>query len=205
MQIEKRLEKLKKGKPKDSQSKVKEEAEKSALEKIQTALMDGKPARSVTLTDFEKESIKHLCLLTMKPIIYVANVAENELAVPEDNPHVKEVMNVAAKLQSGLVTVSAQVESELTELPVEERSEYLKSLGVSESGLGNLVRATYDLLGLRTYFTSGEKETKAWTIRTGMTAPQAAGVIHSDFERGFIRAETVRAIEDPFVYSDSCC
>ncbi|CAN0901988.1 Ribosome-binding ATPase YchF [Linum grandiflorum] len=200
-QIEKRLEKLKKGKPKDSQSKVKEEAEKSALEKIQTALMDGKPARSVTLTDFEKESIKHLCLLTMKPIIYVANVAENELAVPEDNPHVKEVMNVAAKLQSGLVTVSAQVESELTELPVEERSEYLKSLGVSESGLGNLVRATYDLLGLRTYFTSGEKETKAWTIRTGMTAPQAAGVIHSDFERGFIRAETVAY--DDFVAAGS--
>ncbi|CAN0901990.1 Ribosome-binding ATPase YchF [Linum grandiflorum] len=201
VQIEKRLEKLKKGKPKDSQSKVKEEAEKSALEKIQTALMDGKPARSVTLTDFEKESIKHLCLLTMKPIIYVANVAENELAVPEDNPHVKEVMNVAAKLQSGLVTVSAQVESELTELPVEERSEYLKSLGVSESGLGNLVRATYDLLGLRTYFTSGEKETKAWTIRTGMTAPQAAGVIHSDFERGFIRAETVAY--DDFVAAGS--
>ncbi|CAN0901991.1 Ribosome-binding ATPase YchF [Linum grandiflorum] len=151
-QIEKRLEKLKKGKPKDSQSKVKEEAEKSALEKIQTALMDGKPARSVTLTDFEKESIKHLCLLTMKPIIYVANVAENELAVPEDNPHVKEVMNVAAKLQSGLVTVSAQ-------------------------------------------------ETKAWTIRTGMTAPQAAGVIHSDFERGFIRAETVAY--DDFVAAGS--
>ncbi|CAN1157975.1 Ribosome-binding ATPase YchF [Linum perenne] len=200
-QIEKRLDKLKKGKPKDSQSKVKEEAEKSALEKIQSALMDGKPARSVSLTDFEKDSIKHLCLLTMKPIIYVANVAEDELAVPEDNPHVKEVMNVAAKLQSGIVTVSAQVESELTELPLEERSEYLKSLGVSESGLGNLVRATYDLLGLRTYFTSGEKETKAWTIRTGMTAPQAAGVIHSDFERGFIRAETVAY--DDFVAAGS--
>ncbi|KAF8413481.1 hypothetical protein HHK36_001468 [Tetracentron sinense] len=215
-QIEKRLEKLKKGKAKDSPSKQKEEAEKSALEKIQKALMDGKPARSVILTDFEKESIKHLCLLTMKPIIYVANVAESDLAEPGNNPHVEEVVKLASDLQSGLVTISAQVESELTELPSEERTEFLKSLGVSESGLGNLIRATYGLLGLRTYFTSGEKETKAWTILTGtelektefdlnflnsyhnffddlgMTAPQAAGVIHSDFEKGFIRAETVR-------------
>ncbi|XP_004517017.1 uncharacterized protein [Cicer arietinum] len=190
-QIEKRLDKLKKGKAKDSQSKVKEEAEKSALEKIRTALMDGKPARSVTLTDFERDAAKHLCLLTMKPIIYVANVAESELADAANNDYVVGVKNVASELQSGIVTISAQVEAELTELPIEERQEYLKSLGVSESGLGNLIRATYDLLGLRTYFTSGEKETKAWTILAGMTAPQAAGVIHSDFEKGFIRAETV--------------
>ncbi|OVA20972.1 GTP binding domain [Macleaya cordata] len=190
-QIEKRMEKLKKGKVKDSQSKVKEEAERSALERIQRELMDGKPARSVTLSDFEKESIKHLCLLTMKPVIYVANVAEADLAEPDDNPHVKDVKNLASQLQSGIVAISAQVESELTELPSEERTEYLTSLGVSESGLGNLIRATYGLLGLRTYFTSGEKETKAWTILAGMTAPQAAGVIHSDFEKGFIRAETV--------------
>ncbi|CAI9784054.1 unnamed protein product [Fraxinus pennsylvanica] len=190
-QVEKRLEKLKKGKAKDSQSKMKEEAEKSALENILQALMDGKPARSVSLTDFQKDAVKHLCLLTMKPVIYVANVAESDLAEPESNSHVKEVMNLASELQSGLVTVSAQVEAELTELPPEERIEYLKSLGVDESGLGNLIRETYGLLGLRTYFTSGEKETKAWTIQAGMTAPQAAGVIHSDFERGFIRAETV--------------
>ncbi|XP_050225192.1 uncharacterized protein LOC126674737 [Mercurialis annua] len=200
-QIEKRLEKLKKGKAKDSQSKVKEEAEKSALEKIQVALLDGKPARSVALPDLEKDAIKHLCLLTMKPIIYVANVAESDLADPDSNPHVKEVMNLASELQSGLVAVSAQVESELTELPAEERTEFLNSLGVSESGLGNLIRATYNLLGLRTYFTSGEKETKAWTILTGMTAPQAAGVIHSDFEKGFIRAETVAY--DDFVAAGS--
>ncbi|KGN54925.1 uncharacterized protein LOC101217443 [Cucumis sativus] len=200
-QIEKRLEKLKKGKAKDSQSKVKEEAEKSALEKIQKVLLDGKPARSVTLTDFEKDAIKHLCLLTMKPVIYVANVAESDLAEPASNLHVKEVMGLASELQSGIVTVSAQVESELSELPSEERFEYLKSLGVSESGLGNLIRATYNLLGLRTYFTSGEKETKAWTILAGMTAPQAAGVIHSDFERGFIRAETVAY--DDFVAAGS--
>ncbi|KAI3982376.1 hypothetical protein MKX01_041214 [Papaver californicum] len=190
-QIEKRIDKLKKGKVKDSQSKAKEEAERSALERIQHELLDGKPARSVTLTDYEKESIDHLCLLTMKPVIYVANVTESDLAEPESNPYVKDVMNLASQLQSGIVSVSAQVESELTELPSEERTEFLNSLGVNESGLGNLIRATYSLLGLRTYFTSGEKETKAWTIFAGMTAPQAAGVIHSDFEKGFIRAETV--------------
>ncbi|RXH86574.1 hypothetical protein DVH24_021847 [Malus domestica] len=178
-----------------------EETERSTLDKIQNALMDGKPARSVALTDLEKDAVKHLCLLTMKPIIYVANVAESDLAEPELNPHVKEVMNLAPELQSGVVTISAQVESELTELPYEERTEFLESLGVGESGLGNLIRATYSVLGLRTYFTSGEKETKAWTILAGMTAPQAAGVIHSDFEKGFIRAETVAY--DDFVAAGS--
>ncbi|KAK4715090.1 hypothetical protein R3W88_020997 [Solanum pinnatisectum] len=200
-QIEKRMEKLKKGRAKDSQAKVKEEAEKSALEKIQQALLDGKPARSVSLSEFEKDAITQLCLLTMKPVIFVANVAESEVAEPENNPHVKEVIKKAAELNSGVVTISAQVESELSELPLEERTEYLKSLGVNESGLGNLIRETYGLLGLRTYFTSGEKETKAWTILTGMTAPQAAGVIHSDFEKGFIRAETVAY--DDFVSAGS--
>lgn len=199
-QIEKRIEKLKKGKA-NPQAKAKEEAEKSALERIQQALMDGKPARSVPLTEFEKDAIKHMCLLTMKPVIYVANIAESDLAAPEENPHVKDVMKLASELKSGIVTVSAQVESELTELPSEERIEFLNSLGVDESGLGNLIRATYDLLGLRTYFTSGEKETKAWTILSGMTAPQAAGVIHSDFEKGFIRAETVAY--DDFVTAGS--
>ncbi|KAH6825867.1 GTP-binding protein-like protein [Perilla frutescens var. hirtella] len=198
-QVEKRLDKLKKGKA--TQSKMKEEAEKSALEKIMQALLDGKPARSVSLTDLEKDAVRHLCLLTMKPVIYVANVAESDLANPENISLVKEVMKLASELQSGLITVSAQVEAELTELVPEERIEYLTSLGVKESGLGNLIRATYSLLGLRTYFTSGEKETKAWTIQAGMTAPQAAGVIHSDFERGFIRAETVAY--DDFVAAGS--
>ncbi|XP_021757416.1 uncharacterized protein LOC110722453 [Chenopodium quinoa] len=167
VRLEKRLDKLKKSKAKDSQTKAKEEAERSALEKIQQVLMDGKPARSVTLSDPEKDAIRHLCLLTMKPVIYVANVAESEVADPEKNPFVQEVAKLASDLQSGVVTVSAQVEAELTELPSEDRVEYLKSLGVSESGLGNLIRATYSLLGLRTYFTSGEKETKAWTILSG--------------------------------------
>ncbi|EYU33764.1 hypothetical protein MIMGU_mgv1a007055mg [Erythranthe guttata] len=201
IQVEKRLDKLKKSKASNPQTKMKEEAEKSALEKIVVALMDGRPARSISLTDLEKDGIRHLCLLTMKPIIYVANVAESDLAEPGSNSHVQDVTNLASELQSGLITVSAQVEAELTELPPEERIEYLASLGVNESGLGNLIRATYNLLGLHTYFTSGEKETKAWTIRSGMTAPQAAGVIHSDFERGFIRAETVAY--DDFVAAGS--
>uniref|UniRef100_A0A0E0KJR1 Obg-like ATPase 1 n=1 Tax=Oryza punctata TaxID=4537 RepID=A0A0E0KJR1_ORYPU len=208
-QIEKRLDKLKKSKTKDQQVKVKiptvlttqEQAERTGLEKIQTVLMDGKPARSVDLADHEKEAIQHLCLLTMKPVIYVANVTESDLAEPDNNPHVKEVAKLATELESGMVTISAQVEAELAELPLEERVEYLKSLGVTESGLGNLVKATYDLLGLRTYFTTGDKETKAWTILAGMTAPQAAGVIHSDFQKGFIRAETVSY--DDFVTAGS--
>ncbi|XP_057522337.1 uncharacterized protein LOC130802375 isoform X1 [Amaranthus tricolor] len=199
--IEKRFEKLKKSKAKDSQIKAKEEAERSALEKIQQVLTDGKPARSVSLTDVEKDSVKHLCLLTLKPVIYVANVAESDVADPDNNPYVQEVTKVASDLNSGVVTISAQVEAELTELPTDDRVEYLQSLGVGESGLGNLIRATYNLLGLRTYFTSGEKETKAWTILAGMTAPQAAGVIHSDFEKGFIRAETVAY--DDFVAAGS--
>lgn len=190
-QIEKRMERLKKSKPKDSQAKVKEESEMAALQQIHEALMAGKPARSVNLSDYEKEAIRHLCLLTMKPVIYVANVAESDLVEPTNNPHVKSVVEIASELSSEVVAVSAQVEAELTELQPEERIEYLKSLGVSEGGLGSLIRATYNLLGLRTYLTSGEKETKAWTILAGMTAPQAAGVIHSDFEKGFIRAETV--------------
>lgn len=190
-QIEKRMERLKKSKPKDSQAKVKEETEMAALQQIHEALMAGKPARSVNLSDYEKEAIRHLCLLTMKPVIYVANVAESDLIEPTKNPHVKAVVEIASELSSEVVAVSAQVEAELTELQPEERIEYLKSLGVTEGGLGSLIRATYNLLGLRTYLTTGEKETKAWTIIAGMTAPQAAGVIHSDFEKGFIRAETV--------------
>ncbi|KAG0577979.1 hypothetical protein M758_5G189100 [Ceratodon purpureus] len=190
-QIEKRLERLKKGRAKDPQVKAKEEAEQAALQKINEALLNGQPARMVPLNDEERKIVEQLCLLTMKPVIFAANVAEAELADASGNPHVAKVRKCAAALNAEVVVVSAQVEAELTELDPEERSDYLQSLGVSEGGLGSLVRATYNLLGLRTYFTSGEKETRAWTILTGMTAPQAAGVIHTDFERGFIRAETI--------------
>ncbi|HEY9848832.1 MAG TPA: redox-regulated ATPase YchF [Leptolyngbyaceae cyanobacterium] len=163
--------------------------ELSALEKISAVLNEGNPARQATLTEEEVESIKGLGLLSNKPIIYAANVSEDDLAT--GNQFVEKVRELAALENAQVVVVSAQVESELIELPEEERAEFLASLGVEEGGLKSLIRATYELLGLRTYFTTGPKETRAWTIKIGMSAPQAAGVIHTDFERGFIRAETV--------------
>ncbi|CAK9878497.1 unnamed protein product [Sphagnum jensenii] len=190
-QIEKRVERIKKGKSKDPQIKAKEEMEMVALERINEALLAGKPARLVPLSEEESKLVQQLCLLTMKPVIFAANVAESDLADSSANPHVQKVVQRAAILETEAVVVSAQVEAELTELDAAEREEYLKSLGVSEGGLGSLVRSTYNLLGLRTYFTSGVKETRAWTILSGMTAPQAAGMIHTDFEKGFIRAETI--------------
>eukprot|EP00850_Spirogloea_muscicola_P020251 SM000211S06621 [mRNA] locus=s211:46397:49724:+ [translate_table: standard] len=190
-QIEKRIERLGKGRAKEPQARAREEVENAALQRISAALLDGQPARAVPLNDEELPIVKQLCLLTMKPVVYAANVAESDMANPDTNEHVCAVREYTAKGGAECVVVSAQVEAELTELTPEERQEYLESLGISEGGLGALVRATYNLLGLRTYFTCGEKETRAWTINAGMTAPQAAGVIHSDFERGFIRAETV--------------
>ncbi len=159
------------------------------LEKLIAALNEGKPARQVSLTEEELVIIKDLGLLTNKPIIYAANVSEEELAT--GNKWVEKVRRIAAQENAQVVIVSAQVEAELVELPAEDRADFLASLGVEEGGLKSLIRATYELLGLRTYFTAGPKETRAWTINAGMFAPQAAGVIHSDFERGFIRAETV--------------
>lgn len=160
-----------------------------ALEKLSAALNEGKPARQVSLTEEEAESVKVLGLLTAKPVIYAANVSEDDLA--NGNEWVEQVRQVAATDNAQVVVVSAQVESELVELPEEERADFLASLGVEEGGLKSLIRATYELLGLRTYLTTGPKETRAWTIKAGMKAPQAAGTIHTDFERGFIRAETV--------------
>jgi GTP-binding protein YchF len=163
--------------------------ELAALEKLSAALNEGKAARQVSLTEEEAESVKVLGLLTAKPVIYAANVAEDDLA--SGNEWVEQVRQIAATDQAQVVVVSAQVESELVELPEEERADFLASLGVEEGGLKSLIRATYELLGLRTFLTTGPKETRAWTIQAGMKAPQAAGTIHSDFERGFIRAETV--------------
>jgi ribosome-binding ATPase len=165
------------------------QAEVDLLEKLVAVLNAGKPARQYSFTDEEAELVKGLELLTNKPIIYAANVSEDDLAT--GNSYVEQVREIAAKENAKVVIVSAQVESELIDLPEEERVDFLESLGVKEGGLKSLIRATYELLGLRTYFTSGPKETRAWTITAGMLAPQAAGVIHSDFERGFIRAETV--------------
>jgi len=184
-QIERRLDRTRK----QARSNKEAQAEVDILEKLVTVLNAGKPARQYTFTDEEAELVKGLELLTNKPIIYAANVSEDDLGT--GNSYVEQVREIAAAENAKVVIVSAQVESELVELPEEERLDFLESLGVKEGGLKSLIRATYELLGLRTYFTSGPKETRAWTIIAGMLAPQAAGVIHSDFERGFIRAETV--------------
>lgn len=188
-QIERRLDRTRK----QARNNKEAQAEVDVLEKLVEVLNAGKPARQYSFTDEEAELVKGLELLTNKPIIYAANVSEDDLAT--GNSYVEQVREVAAKENAKVVVVSAQVESELVELPEEERVDFLESLGVKEGGLKSLIRATYELLGLRTYFTSGPQETRAWTITAGMLAPQAAGVIHSDFERGFIRAETV-AYED---------
>ena len=184
-QIEKRIERSRK----QARGNKEMQIEVDALEKLLLVLNEGKPARQVDLTEEEELLIKPLGLLTRKPVIYAANVSEDDLATGND--WVKQVQALAIAEQSQVVVVSAQVESELVELPAEERADFLESLGVQEGGLKSLIRATYELLGLRTYFTTGPKETRAWTITAGMLAPQAAGVIHTDFERGFIRAETV--------------
>jgi hypothetical protein len=188
-QVERRIERSRKlaRTSKDAQFEV------TVLDKLVAALNEGKSVRQVSLTPEEAGVIKNLGLLTSKPIIYAANVAEDDLATGND--FVEKVRAVAAQENAQVVIVSAQVEAELVELPDADKFDFLASLGVQEGGLKSLIRATYALLGLRTYFTSGPKETRAWTIHAGMSAPQAAGVIHSDFERGFIRAETV-AYED---------
>jgi len=184
-QVERRMERTRK------QARANKDAqyEMSVLEKLAAELNEGKSVRQVKLSEEEAEIIKPLGMLSAKPIIYAGNVSEDDLAT--GNKYVEEVREIAAKENAQVVIVSAQVESELIELSEEEKADFLESLGVEEGGLKSLIRATYDLLGLRTYFTSGEKETRAWTIKAGMSAPQAAGVIHTDFERGFIRAETV--------------
>jgi GTP-binding protein YchF len=155
-------------------------------------LNQGKPALLVQLTPEEKDIARGLFLLTDKPTIFAANVRETDLANADANPYVQKVREYAKAHHScETVVISAQIESDLIDLSPEEAQQFLSELGVKESGVGALIRATYHLLGLRTYFTAGEKEVRAWTIHAGDTAPKAAGVIHSDFERGFIKAETV--------------
>jgi hypothetical protein len=183
-QIERRMDRTRK----QARANKDAQAELTVLEKLSTALNEGKAARQVELTEDEILWVKPLGLLTIKPIIYATNVSEDDLAT--GNAWVDQVRDYAGT-EAQVVVVSAQVESELVDLSEAERTDFLASLDVQEGGLKSLIRATYELLGLRTYFTTGPKETRAWTIQVGMSAPQAAGVIHSDFERGFIRAETV--------------
>jgi ribosome-binding ATPase len=152
-------------------------------------LRDGKPARFVEVAPDEEKTFKSLGLLTTKPVLYVCNV--DEAAAATGNEYSKKVEERAAAEGAGVVTIAAQIEAEIAVLPAAERAEYLAAIGLKEAGLDRLIRAGYALLNLLTFFTAGPKETRAWTITRGTRAPQAAGVIHTDFERGFIRAETI--------------
>jgi hypothetical protein len=167
-------------------------AEQGVLQKLQPHLDSGKPALTLELTPEEKAISRLLWLMTDKPTLFACNVKEGDLANADQNPYVQQVREyVKSHLACEAVVISAQIESDLVDLSSDEAKAFLAELGVQESGVGSLIRATYQLLGLRTYFTAGEKEVRAWTIHAGDTAPKAAGVIHSDFERGFIKAETV--------------
>jgi len=167
-------------------------AEEAVLKKLVPHLNAGKLALTVSLTPEEKEIANGFYLLTDKPVIFAANVKETDLATADANLHVAKVREYTHTHHAcETVVISAQIESDLIDLSPEEAREFLRELGVGESGVGALIRGTYHLLGLRTYFTAGEKEVRAWTIHAGDTAPKAAGVIHTDFERGFIKAETV--------------
>ncbi len=186
--VEKRLDKTARAaKSGDPQARI----EQRVIEAVRTALAEGRPARTVRPTADEVAVYRSLNLLTSKPVLYAANVAESEIAA--GNRFVEALGEAVARdaEEAEVVTFSAQVEAELAELPPEDRQDFLASLGLAESGLDRLAHAAYHLLGLQSYFTAGEKEVRAWTIHRGDRAPAAAGVIHSDFEKGFIRAETV--------------
>lgn len=160
----------------------------SLYDKLLPHLNEALPARSLSMTVEEKAMLAPLCLMTIKPAMYVANVAEDGF---ENNPHLERLRKLAAAEGAPVVAVCAAIEAEIASLDEADRIEFLESMGLHEPGLDRLIRAGYDLLGLQTYFTAGVKEVRAWTIHKGDTAPQAAGVIHTDFERGFIRAQTI--------------
>ena len=160
----------------------------TVLEKVEATLNQGRPARTVDLAREELAVIKPLFLLTMKPTMYVANVSENGFS---DNPLLDSVAELAAAEGAPVVAICAALEAQIFDMSDEDKKLFLADMGLDEPGLNRLIRAAYDLLGLQTYFTAGEKEVRAWTIHKGDTAPQAAGVIHTDFEKGFIRAEVI--------------
>lgn len=188
--VDRRIDRLgRKVKSGDKEAKV----EYDLLLKVKDALENEKPVRSLDLTDDERKMIHHFHMLTMKPVLYVANVSEDGIHEAEagNNPYVEKVREFAATEGSAVVVISAKVESEIAEMDEEDKAMFLEELGLQESGLDRLIREAYALLGLITYFTAGVQEVRAWTIRRGTKAPQAAAVIHNDFERGFIRAEVV--------------
>lgn len=160
-------------------------------ERLRAFLEDGKCARAMDMTEDEREMLTDVSLLTLKPVIYAANVAEDDYSAPEDNEYVKKIREYAEAEKSEVMVISARIEEEISALDKEEKQVFLEELGAEESGLDKLVRASYKLLGLISYLTAGKPEVRAWTITEGTKAPQAAGKIHTDFERGFIRAEVV--------------
>ena len=185
--VDKRLERAKKNLKADK----KYQFEIDTLDKIKIALEAGKSARTVDLTDEEKEVIKDAFLLTMKPILYIANISENEINNPNENINVQKVVEYAKSENAEVIPLCVKLEEELSTLDKEDKNEMLHELGLSESGLDKVIKASYKLLGLMSFLTAGEPEVRAWTIKIGTKAPQAAGKIHSDIERGFIRAEVV--------------
>lgn len=187
----KRCEKLAKGGDKDAV------ALKAVIEKILPALTEGQRARSLGLSAEELAILKPLCLITTKPVMYIANVAEEGFS---NNPHLDAVLKYAASEDAIVVPICNKIEAEIAELDEADKAEFLETLGMEEPGLNRVIRAGYKLLGLQTYFTAGVKEVRAWTVKIGATGPQAAGVIHTDFEKGFIRAEVV-AYEDFVKYN----
>ncbi len=185
--IEKRIEKAKKMLKSDK----KYQFEIDTLEKIKATLEDGKPARTMDFTDEEIEIVNSMLLLTMKPILYVANVSEEQLGNLENDKNIEQVRKYAETENAEVIPLCVKIEEELTILEGEDKKEMLHELGLEESGLDKVIKASYDLLGLMSFLTAGEPEVRAWTIKKGTKAPVAAGKIHSDIERGFIRAEIV--------------
>ncbi len=184
--VEKRINRV--SKPAKSGDKKMQE-ELALLQTIQECLNSGQPARSTNLTDDQWYLLRELCLITAKPVLYVANVSEDDL--DGEHPFVARLKEHVAVEGAELVIICGKIEAEIAELPVEEKGEFLNELGLAESGLSQMIHAGYLLLGLITYFTAGVKEVRAWTVSAGARAPQAAGVIHTDFEKGFIRAEVI--------------
>ncbi|RDG12381.1 redox-regulated ATPase YchF [Lactiplantibacillus paraplantarum] len=186
--VDKRLAKVQRAaKGSDKEAK----AELAVLEKIKPALEAGKPVRSLEFNEDDQQIVKGLFLLTSKPVLYVANIAEDDMADPENSKYFKVVADYAKQEGAQAIGVAAETEEEIAELDDDDKVDFLAAEGVDEPGLNKLIRASYKLLGLETFFTAGGKETRAWTFRRGTKAPQAAGIIHSDFERGFIRAEVM--------------
>ena len=185
--IQKRLERA----IKQLKADKKAQFEIDVLNKIKNALESGKPARTVSLNEEEKDLVKDVYLLTFKPILYIANVSEEQLSSAEDDPYVKEVKEYALKENAKVIPLCVKIEEELSSLEGEDKKEMLQALGLEESGLDKVVKASYDLLGLMSFLTAGEPEVRAWTIKKGTKAPEAAGKIHSDIQRGFIKAEVV--------------